>query len=196
MERVKTYIQQLAFNGLTYSKGKAVDLLDSFGIICDEIPFEYKPEAKELPKRDWAGYHGADIFTPVGGLPIKDYTIDVTFLYVGKDDYDAVSGDTRLIRADIKAFIDFLYGYTKAPNQDLSNTVQSGRLAIYNAYTKIGRKDVTVNKVWPNLFLCDPTDDECLARFTVTFDVNDPVTDVTPTFSSQTGVISELVWNV
>ena len=194
MEKVKTYIQQLAFDGLNYTKGNVVDILTSFGIICQEIPFKYKPEAKELPKRDWAGYHGADVFTPDGGLPIKDYTLDVEFMYVGKDDYKAEASDERKIRADIKAFIDFLYGYAKAPGQ--SGDVQTGRLAIYNERTAIGRKDVTVKKVDPKLFLCDPWDDECLARFSATFDINDPVTDVTPVEVQQTGVVTDLTWSV
>ena len=192
MEKVKTYIQQLSFNGLSYTKGNVVDLLTAFGIICQEIPFKYKPEAKELPKRDWAGEHGTDVYTPDGGLPIKDYTIDVEFLYVGKDDNKASQSDTRKIRTDIKAFIDYIYGHSKAPGQ--TGGVQNGRLAMFNEHTGIGRKDITVKKVDPNLFLCDPWDDECLAKFTVTFDVNDPVTNVIPTVSQQTGLVTELSW--
>jgi len=189
MEKVKTYITQLSFDGLDYSRGNMVDLLTSFGIICQETPFKILPEAKELPKRDWSGYHGTDVYVPAGGLPVKDYTVDVEFLYVGKDDYNAAQGDTRLIRADITAFAKFLYGHTAAPGQ--TGGVQSGRLAIYNEHTKIGRKDVTVKRFDPKLFLCDPWDDECLARFTVTFDVNDPVTDVTPQTQNN---VTNLYW--
>lgn len=179
MEKVKTYIQQTAFDGITYTKGTMVDLLTSFGIICEDIPFKYKPEADDLPKRKWVGEHGSDVYIPAGGIPLKDYRIDVDFLYVGGNDHDypLSPADERLIRRDLKAFIDFLYGHAKGAQGD---TVQSGRLAMYNEHTAIGRKDVTVSKAEPKLFLCDPWDDECLARLTVTFDVNDPVTDVTP----------------
>ena len=176
MEKVKTYIQQISFTGLSYTAGKMSDILTDFGIICEDIPFKFLPEAKELPKRDWVDQHGVDILVP-DVVPIKEYDLDVEFLYVGKDDYKAQQGDTRLIRQDIMNFIKYLYGHTKAPGQ--SGGIQSGRLAMYNERTKIGRKDVTLKKVDPKLFLCDNADDECIARFTLTFSVNDPVSDVT-----------------
>lgn len=52
MEIRKLYIQQMDFDGLQYTKGISVDLLDKFNIGCEEFPFKKYPEAKELPKRD------------------------------------------------------------------------------------------------------------------------------------------------
>lgn len=190
MEKVKTYIQQLDFNGISYSKGKMSDLLTDFGIIIQNFPFKVLPEAKELPKRDWAGEHGVDVYVPKV-MPVKDYKLEIECLYVGKDDYKAGLGDERLIRKDITDFIEFIYGHSKAPGQDANNNVQSGRLAIYNEHTKNGRKDVTVSKVDPDLFLCDSTDDECIARFKVTFNINDPVTKVQPV---ETSGVTNLSW--
>lgn len=189
MEKVKTYVMQLAFDGITYSHGKVVELLDKFGVICENFPFKLYPEPKELPKRDWLGQHGVDVYVP-STIPMKEYRLDVEFLYVGKDDYKAGVNDTRKIREDINNFIKFLYG--RIGSGVSGDTVQSGRLAVYNEHTKIGRKDITVNKVDPKLFLCDNSDDEAIARFVVTFDINDPVTDVTP--SETQGVVTDLTF--
>jgi hypothetical protein len=93
----------------------------------------------------------------------------VTFLYVG------TKAD---IRTDISNFIDFLYGRIKADNSD---TVKSGRLAIYNEYVGMGRKDVVVSDIDNELLYCYDTDPDAVAKFKVKFTVYDPTTAVTPT---------------
>ena len=60
-----TYIQQLDFNGTTYTKGGVVDLLETYKIICQEFPFNKNPKPKELPTRDWAGEDGVDVYVCV-----------------------------------------------------------------------------------------------------------------------------------
>lgn len=180
-----TYVQQLSFDGLTYTKGSVVDLLKSFNIISQDFPFVKHPEPKELPSRDWYGEDGLDVYVP-DQLPIKNYEIEVVFLYTrnlsmnsGEEDIageSPVEKRDRLMRRDISNFLDFLYGRSKG---SVNDTVQSGRLAIYNEYTGIGRKDVVVSGVDNELFEAGDGDPDCVAKFTVKFMVYDPTTDVT-----------------
>ena len=167
MEIFKTYIQQLSYDGTTYTKGSVVDLLKTYKIVCQDFPFKKNPKPKDLPTRDWAGEDGLDVYVP-DVIPMKSYDIDVTFLYVGtKTD----------IRTDISNFIDFLYGRIKADNSD---TVKSGRLAIYNEYVGMGRKDIVVSDIDNELLYCYDTDPDAVAKFKVKFTVYDPTTVVTP----------------
>ena len=162
-----TYIQQIQFNGLSYAMGSVVDLLSSFNIIAQEFPFKKNPKAKDLPTRDWAGEDGVDVYVPSGALPVKHYDIEVTFLYVGTE---------QTMRTDLGNFIDFLYGRRKGANAD---TVQSARLAVFNEYTGIGRKDVVVSEVDNEVFYLTNADTDAVASLKVKFTVYDPVTDVT-----------------
>lgn len=171
----KTYIQQIKFDGLTYTKGSVVDLLEAYKIICQEFPFKKNPKPKELPTRDWAGEDGLDVYIP-DTLPMKSYEIDVTFLYVGTE---------QTIRTDISNFIDFLYGRIKGNNND---TVQSGRLSIYNEHTGMGRKDIVVADVDNEIFYLSDEDPDAVAKFKIKFSVYDPTTVVTPVTSTVGGV--------
>lgn len=174
MATVNTYVQQLKYNGTTYTSGSVVDLLDKFNIICQDFPFKKFPETKDLPERDWPDEDGADVYIP-DTIPMKAYTMDVDFLYVGTH---------QNIMTDISDFIGFLCGRVKGSSGD---SVQSGRLAIYNEHTGIGRKDVYVTKVDNELFYDSDADPDAVAKFKVTFKVCDPVTDVSPTTSTSNG---------
>ena len=176
-----TYIQQISFDGTTYTKGSVVDLLKTFNIICQEFPFSKNPKPKDLPTRDWAGEDGLDVYVPET-LPMKHYDIDVFFLYVGTE---------NAIRTDISNFIDFIYGRAKA---DVNDTVQSARLAVYNEHVGMGRKDIVVSEVSNELFHCSESDPDAVAKIKVKFTVYDPTTEVTPTtgvYDGQT-VVTEL----
>lgn len=175
MSVLGTYIQQLRYDGTGYVKGSVVDLLNSFNIVCQDFPFTKNPEPKELSVRDWVGEDGLDVYVP-DVLPMKHYNIDVVFLYVGTE---------KTIRADISRFVDFICGRSKALDSD---TVKSGRLAIYNEYVGIGRKDVVVSKIDNDLFFCSDADPDSVARFNVTFTVYDPTTEVSPVFGDNNGV--------
>ncbi len=174
MEIFKTYIQQLSFDGITYSKGSVVDLLKSYNIICQDFPFKKNPKPKDLPTRDWAGEDGLDVYIP-DKIPMKSYDMDVTFLYVGDEEH---------IRTDISDFIDFICGRIKGGNSD---TVKSGRLAIYNEYVGMGRKDVVVSDIDNEIFYCTDADPDAVAQFKVKFTVYDPTTDITPVFGTYDG---------
>ena len=175
MEIFKTYIQQLSYDGTTYSKGSVVDLLTAYKIICQDFPFKKNPKPKDLPTRDWAGEDGLDVYVP-DKLPMKSYDIDVTFLYVGTE---------QNIRTDISDFIDFLSGRKKGDNAD---TVESGRLSIYNEYVGMGRKDVVVSDIDNEILYCSDADPDAVAKFKVKFTVYDPTTEVTPTYGTYDGV--------
>ncbi len=169
MATYNTYIQQLSFDGLEYTKGIVVDLLSAFNIVCQEFPFKKNPKPKDLPTRDWAGEDGLDVYIPEK-LPVKHYDIEVTFLYKGTE---------KAMRTDLNDFIDFLYGR--------NDGAVGGRLAIYNEYTGIGRKDIVVAEVENEIFHLTDGDPDAVAKFKITFTVYDPTTEVTPAYDIYDG---------
>ena len=176
----KAYIQQLWFDGKNYAKGTVVDLLADYNIAVMEFPFKKNPKAKALPSRDWAGTDGLDVYVPLDGIPVASYDMDVTFIYVGTE---------QTIRGDISNFIDFLYGRRPGSNSD---SIQSGRLAIYDEHVGMGRKDVVVSEVDNELFYCSEFDKDAVAKFKVKFTVYDPTTDVG--LSLNNGTVENLSW--
>ena len=174
MNAYGTYIQQISNSVTFYEKGTVVDLLKTFNIVCQDFPFVKNPRSKGIPARDWPDEDGVDVYVPPT-LPLKDYELDVTFLYVGTEPN---------IRADISSFIDFIYGRKKGSDAD---TVQSGRLAVYNEYVGMGRKDIVVSDVDNEIFYCTDSDPDALAMFKVKFKVYDPTTEITPVYSNSNG---------
>ena len=166
----KTYIQQISFDGQSYVKGTVIDILEKFNMVCQEFPFKKNPKPKDLPTRDWAGSDGLDVYVPAT-LPMKEYDIDVDFLYVGEE-----AG----IRQDLTNFLDFICGRIKGNEQD---TVESGRLAIYNEHVGFGRKDVVVSEIDDELYYLSDFDPDAVAKFKVKFKIYDPTTDVTPSYT-------------
>lgn len=167
-----TYVQQISFDGTTYTKGTVVDLLETFNIISQDFPFKKNPKPKDLPTRDWAGADGLDVYVPEE-IPMKSYDIDVTFLYVGTEPN---------IRTDISNFLDYIYGRVGA-----NGAFKSGRLCIYNEHVGMGRKDIVVSDVDNEIFYCSEYDSDAVAKFKVKFTVYDPTTDVTPTYGTYDG---------
>jgi len=179
MEGYKTYIQQIKYNGTGYSYGTLVDILSSFDVICKDFPYKKNPETKDFPTRDWAGTDGLDVYIPEGNLPIKSYDLEATFMY---------KGTHANMRSKINDFLDFICGRKKGANGD---TIQSGRLAIYNEYMQMGRKDVAVKSVNNEVFFDNGDDPDAVATFKVKFSVYDPTTDVTINTS---GLTPTLQW--
>ena len=159
-----TYIQQLHFDGETYTKGEVVNLTEKWGIYCD-VPFKLFPEAKELAVRDWAGEDGRDVYIPKK-IPLAAYELEVEVTYKGED---------AKMRDNIEAFIKFIYGR--------NDGAVGGRLAIYDEYTGIGRKDIHVTSIDNDIYYDVDYDDEQCAKFNVKFQVEDPATDVKPSVS-------------
>lgn len=194
MSVYRTYIQQLTYDGRNYTRGSVVDLLERFHIISQEFPFMKNPKPKDLPTRDWAGEDGLDVYIP-DNIPMKDYETEVTFLYVrntSDNGNSGIIGETaeetrdRLMRKDITDFLSFLYG--RIGSGVPGDTVQSGRLAVYDELTGIGRKDVVVAEVDNELFYVSDNDSDVVVKFKVKFTVYDPTTDVTPA-TGQNGVV-------
>lgn len=172
----RTFIQQIGYDGITYTKGEVVDLYESFQMGVEEFPFKEKPETKDLPTRDWPDEHGLDTYIPPVGLILKDYDLDVDIICYGRIE----DLHTRIAR-----FLDFVSG---------KNENGSPRLAIYDEHVSQGRKDVRYqgndNTLWHHI----DGEDEKIARFKVKFHVDDPDTKVTPVFNTQTGEIASLNW--
>lgn len=163
----KFYIQQQTFDGTTYSNvGSRIDTYATFGVVCQECPFKFLPESKDLPKRDWHDEHGDDVFVPADGLRMKAYDMEVEFLYVG---------NVADIATQVKAFISFIYG---------RNTGGSPLLEIYDEYTQTGRRNVVVQSVPNELYFYDDVEIDAIAQFKVKFKVNDPVYEVSIPSSS------------
>lgn len=177
----KTYVQQLGFDGETYTKGAVVDLLEKFNVACQDFPYKRNPKSKDLPTRDWAGEDGLDVYIPEGGIPEKSYDIDVEFIYVGTE---------QAMRDDLIAFIDFIKGRAKGSSSD---AVQSGRLAIFDEHVQMGRKDVVVDEIDNELYYRSDYDNDKVARFKVRFKVFDPTTDVELVKSG--GVVTDMAWS-
>ena len=95
---------------------------------------DFKARQDNHAQHNKAGDDGLDVYVPKF-LPIKEYDIEVTFLYKGTEE---------TIREDLSDFINFLYG------RNIGSV--GGRLAIYNEYTGIGRKDVVVSEVGDEVF--------------------------------------------
>ena len=60
-----------------------VDTQASYNVVCQEFPFKFMPETKELPSRKWYDKDGEDVYIPSDGLKLEAYDIEAKFLYVG-----------------------------------------------------------------------------------------------------------------
>ena len=160
----KVYIQKM-------KEGAAVkETVADFDIYCAEIPFRLFVEAKDPSKRDWMDEHGDDEYIPDGGLKLKAYTMDVKF---------CCKGDKFSSNAKIQKFVEYLTG------MDGSGAV----MKMYCTWTKIGRREIRFDKLNDKAELVRDGDVDTLV-FTITFKVNDPVSNITPISAS--GVVTEL----
>lgn len=170
----KLFIMQTNYNGISYTKGTPIDTLSTYNIVCREFPFKLFPETKDVVTKNWKGSHGADAYIPSVNI-IKDYDLEVQFLYLGTH---------AQMRTQIEQFVKFLHGM-------VGNV--GARLAIFDEYTQMGRKDIKVVSVdfgeWWDI---PDYDTDAIADFKVKFHVYDPVTDVTPVFNNNQ--ISTMTW--
>ena len=183
----RLFIMQTSFDGLTYTKGTPIDTLASYNVVCKEFPFKLYPETKDVVTNNWRGSHGLDVYIPAENK-IKDYDIDVQFLYLGTH---------AQMRTQIEQFFKFLHGLAGpvviSGNSTTVTPPAGARLAIYDEYTQIGRKDVRVASIEPGGWWDMPDfDTDAIADFKVRFHVYDPVTDVTPVLSSNK--INNMTW--
>ena len=163
MECDKVYLQKTKPNSLV------VETIKDFDIYCSKIPFKTFSDVKDPSKRDWYDEHGDDEYLPDSGLKMKAYKMDVDF---------CCKGTKGSVNAKINSFLAYLNG------SDGSGV----EMKMYCTLTKIGRSGVRFNKISDNAVL-DRSDDGDILKFTVSFKVNDPVTEVTPTYNQKEEVI-------
>ena len=162
MDYKKLLIQQQSFNGTTYTNvGSVIDTQAAYHVVCQEFPFKYLPETKDLAKRDWYDEHGEDVYVPTDGLKMKAYDLEVTFLYVGSREN---------MGNELKSFVKFICG---------RNNGGAPMLAIYDEFTGIGKRGCYVTDVNNDLYVYDDANEHIVSKFKVKFRVTDPVTDIT-----------------
>jgi len=158
----KLYIQQISYDGSSYTKGRIINTAD-YNIGISSIPFKYLPDFKECTKRDWGGIHGVDVYVPKE-RKLKEYTTEIEFVYRGTHEN---------ARAEIREFLDFFR------HKASDGTIKEARFAMYDECTKIGRKDVICNTNFNNVdvFVVDDNNADAVIKFKLKFDVCDPNTD-------------------
>lgn len=163
MQYEKVYIQKTKDNAVVK------DTIADFDIYCADMPFKPFVEAKEPSKRDWLDEHGEDEYLPEGGLKMKSYTMDVKFCCKG----DKFSSNKKIIN-----FINYLVG--------LDGT--GVEMKMYCTWTKIGRTGIRFDKLSDKAELVRGEDGDTLV-FTITFKVNDPLSDIVPSYNSDNVLI-------
>lgn len=160
MEPKKILIQKQTYDGTDYENvGEIVDVYETYHILCQELPFKHLPKSKELPSRDWHDEDGEDVFMPKEGLRFQAYDLKVTFLYDGIEEN---------MSSDLRNFINYI--------SDCRGDETGVFLAIYDEYTKIGRRGLYVKEIDDGLFFYDDINPNSIADFSSTFRVTDPVT--------------------
>ena len=142
----------------TKSGATVKDTVTNFDIYCMEIPFVIMNEAKDLASNDWFDEHGNDEYIP-SALKMKAYEMDVKF---------ACKGAWKTCNAKINAFVRYLTGADGS----------GAEMKMYSTYTQIGRQGIRFVSLNDDAELVRDKNGDIL-MFTVTFRVNDPVTDIT-----------------
>lgn len=170
----KLYIQQLSYDGLAYTFGEVAETVSSFNVGCVSFPFKLVGETKDLPTKDYPGESGVKVYVP-NVISLKNYDIEVEFVY------DGAKGD---FKSDMVRFVKFLTGR--------NDGAVGSRLAIYDDYVKIGRKDCYVTEISPDAYYNDAHNDNVNVTFKVKFAVADPETDVSPIYGTDGATVRTL----
>ena len=151
------YIQKMG------SSDSVHESVSTWGIWCKSIPFVIARGVKEPAKNDWYDEHGDDEYIPVEGLYMQAYTMKVEF---GCKVISAGTGIAAVsdVRAKVTSFLEYLR--------------TSGMMKLYSSYTGIGRQEVRLVEVDDNATWDKSDEGNQFLIFSVTFKVNDPVTDV------------------
>jgi hypothetical protein len=161
---------QLDYNGETYTHYSVKETISEWNIVCSDSPNKVQGEMKDLATLDWIGEDGQDVYVP--STPrMKPYDMQFKFIYEGQDDNFVT---------DTRAFLSYL---------------KAKRLAFYESFTKIGRKDVLLTTFDPDVLVRKSVDNTSIMTFSLNFRVYDPVTDVVSTYSDANGIITGLGWS-
>lgn len=159
MDYKKLLIRQETFDGSSYTPVSPATIVDTqvrWNIVCKDFPFMYLPESKDLAVRDWYDEDGEDVFVPSSGKRFKAYDLEAVFLYVGTE---------QDMHAQLKSFIDFLYG---------RNSGGSPVLAVFDEYTHLGFHGIHATSVGNDLFDISDVDSDAISMFKVKFRVTAP----------------------
>ena len=168
MNAYKVYFQRFTYDGATYTEGNVYETLAQWGYVCSECGTYPMKEMKELATLDWVGEDGQDVYVPTTPR-LKSY--DLPFSFIGE-------GADSTLRTNAKNMVDFLKG---------------GRLAYYDEYSAIGRKDLVLTSYDPDVFIRETTNGISIISFKLNFRVYDPVTSVTAKFVN--GTLNKLQWS-
>lgn len=146
----------------------------SWGVWCKDIPFVIHGKAKEPAKRTWYDQHGDDEYIPDDGLMLEAYTMKVEF---GCKIMSATTDETTTPDTEIPAVEDV----KEKVSSFLEYLRTSGMMKMYSSYTGIGRQNVRFSDVDDKAIWKSDEDGNEFLIFSVTFKVNDPVTDITLT---------------
>lgn len=157
----KFLVKQQSYNGTSYTDvSSVIDIYGTYGIVCQEFPFKYLPETKELAKRDWPDESGEDTFFPTDGLKFNAYDLEAKFIY---------SGDQKTMQSKILSFIKFITCKDKDGAQCIS---------VYDEYTGMGSRGVYVKEIPNELYDYSDISLNAIAVFKVKFRITDPITRV------------------
>lgn len=152
-------MKQQRVSGSSYiDVGGIIDTKEAFNVVCQEFPFKVRPETKEQASRDWHDEDGEDVYVSPSGLRFKAYDLEVKFLYTGSED---------TMQSELNAFLNYIHG---------RNMGGSPLLAVYDEYTKTGRRGLYVVDVDNELLAYNDSDTDVVAIFKVKFRVTDPIT--------------------
>lgn len=176
MEPYKFYIEQTAYDGVTYTHDRAYETFATWGIVCGNTPYRNYGDPKDAATRNWLDEHGEDVYIPQD-VKLKKFDMEVTFLCNGTEDR---------VKYNVNQFHLFLLGKDskyKSMHQsgvEVENTISAvgPRLALYDEYSNVGWKDVRFKSFSTDGLVMDNGDDEIVLEFKVTFEVFDPFTKV------------------
>lgn len=142
----------------------------AWGIFCKDIPFKLMEKVKEPAGRNWHDEHGCDEFIPSTGLYVDAYemTVELACKKLSSKEATTYGVSVSDVRTKVNTFLTYLR--------------QSGMMKMYSTHTGIGRQDVRFVSV-DNNAKWEKQDGVEFLVFSVTFKVNDPITDIilTPT---------------
>lgn len=139
--------------------GVVKDSVRDFGMYCKDVPFTMFGEAKELVSDNFTDEDGEDEYIP-SVLPMKSYTMEVTF---------AFKGDRDSANKALRSFVNYLTG------RDTNS--EGAEFDMYSTYTEIGRQKCRFVSLSNDAELVREDGYDILFP-KITFKVNDPVTDI------------------
>jgi len=165
------YLQRMGTTPLNAAY-PVMDSVENFHVWCKDIPFQVYGKVKEPAKRAWYDEHGDDEYISGSGLFMEAYTMTVELGCRAKDTVEqnvVTSTAKENVKGYVKTFLDYLR--------------TAGMMKIYSAHTLIGRQNVRLESVSDKATWQQGEDGYWFLIFEVTFKVNDPVTDVTLSYT-------------